>query len=487
MSWSRRASRVVKRCEGFLQAQTPPLCTTGRRGTRHRALPGCMLKPSASWIRRLNDSILAGGQRLDKGKMASKNSVVLEAPFVRRLPAPSDAPQNLASVQTYIFRIRAKDIPAGIPDDANPREPNLNRQVYRNVRSSLRGDEGDTGSFHLKHGGIVIVAESVRKQGDETHYELSFNPDPEVKQGIVNGNHSYRLLLDAKSSDNIPANQYVEIKVYVGVPPELVPDLAEGLNSSMQVHEESLADLREQFNWLKDSLKAHPQGIEAISWHEGNNPDTMEYDIREVIALLMALDPKRYPLDNPVGIENTYARLSSVFRSYLTDVNNKTRRVEQFASIALEALQLYEYIRYSAARLWQGATPGDGRGHFHRTKLADNAKNPNSPFRFPFLLDESGNARTSEVRLTKAAAVPCFTAFRVLVNAPSVGEVKWRYPFADIRTMWDQLGAEVLREAYDVVTKQFNGTTHYAGRSIMLYRATTKTLELADLRRRVGT
>lgn len=396
--------------------------------------------------------------------MQPQNSVVLHAQFARRIPAPPDAPTELASVETHIFRVKAAEVPPGIPDDANPREPNLNRQVYRRVRTSLAGAEGE-GSFHLKHGGIVLVAEKVERV-DNDHYQLWFNP--QVKQGIANGNHSYTLLLEAQAANTIPGNQYVEIKVHTGVPPQVVPDLAEGLNTSMQVREESLADLRNQFAWLRQSLA--PLGETSISWHEG---DEGEYDVREVIALLMALDPTRYPLEDPVGIENTYARLSSVFRSYLTDPG----KVERFAPIVLEALELYEYIRYSATRLWQG--------RFRRTLIADTKKN-NSLYTFPFLPDSAGRPRKSDARLTKAAAIPCFAAFRALVDVPETGPVAWRYEFQDIKTMWDEYGSEVMREVHDAVTKQHNGNTHYAGRSVMLYRATTKTLELADLRRRVA-
>jgi hypothetical protein len=396
-----------------------------------------------------------------------KNSVVLHAQFARRIPAPPDAPVELASVETHYFRVKAAEIPPGIPDDANPREPNLNRQVYKGVRASLGGAEGE-GSFHLKHGGIVLVAEKVERltepEDRQDHYRLWFNPD--VKQGIANGNHSYQLLLEAQEADAIPENQYVEIKVHTGVPAHVVPDLAEGLNTSMQVREESLADLRNQFNWLKTSLA--PPGEKAVSWHEG---DEGEYDVREVIALLMALDPTRYPLEDPVGIENTYARLSSVFKSYLNDPD----KVERFAPIAREAMELYEYIRYSATTLW--------KGRFRSTVIADRKKN--TFFSFPFLPDAKGNPRKSDARLTKAAAIPCFAAFRALVYVPDEGPVAWRYPFEDIKSLWDEHGTEVMREVHEAVTKQHGNNTHYAGRSLMLYRATTKTLELADLRRRV--
>lgn len=401
--------------------------------------------------------------------MPNETSVIIHAPLVRRFPAIKGGPADLASVETHLLRVKANDIPDGIPDDANPREPNLNRQVYRKVQASLMGKEG-SGAFHLKHGGIVVIAERVERL-DADQYRLWFNRD--VKQGIANGNHSYKLILESQS-EGIPDDQYVEIKVHTGVPSEAVADLADGLNTSMQVREESLADLRNQFDWLKDVLGQHLNGRKAVAWHEG---DDGEYDVREVIALLMALDPGRYPLEDPVGIENTYARLSSTFRSYLTS----PEPVMKFAPIALQALELYEYIRSTAPDVWNAV----GGGRFRTTKIADVHKSGGT-FKFPFLLDSTGRPQGSDVRLTKAAAVPAFSAFRALVDVPDHAPASWRYDFDDVKQMWDKHGAEVLREVHDSVMRQHNGNTHYAGRSIMLYRATSRTLELADLRRRVA-
>lgn len=395
--------------------------------------------------------------------MSNETSVIVRAQIARRFPSPKDSTPEFAPVETYVLRVKAAEMPDGIPDDANPREPNLNRQVYRKVRASLMGQEG-TGSFHLKHGGIVVIADRVEKLEDES-YRLWF--DRTAKQGVANGNHSYRLILDSQAS-GIPDQQFVEMKVHVNVPPAAVADLADGLNTSMQVREESLADLRNQFEWLKEALGQHVNGHRAVAWHEG---DDGEYDVREVIALLMALDPTRYPLEDPIGIENTYARISSTFKSYLIH----PEAVQKFSGIALQAMELYEYIRMSALDVWNEAG-----GRFRSNKLADNGK-----FKFMFILDKAGHPSAADVRLAKAAAMPCVAAFRALVEV-NEQQAMWRYEFSEVMAMWDKHGAELLREVHDAVVRQHNGNTHYAGRSPMLYRATTRTLELADLRRRVG-
>jgi len=195
----------------------------------------------------------------------------------------------------------------------------------------------------------------------------------------------------------------------------------------MQVRAESLADLREEFEWLKAALSVVPDGDGHVAWHEGDSGD---YDVREVIALLMALDPKRYPLDGAIGIENTYARVSSVFKTYLTD----QERVRGFAPIAAEAMTLYEYIRSTAVKVYSRK---------FRSTLLKEAHANGSSYVFPFVLDKAGKPATSDVRLAKAASIVAFTAFRALVDVEDDGTASWRYSFAEILAMWDAIGDEL--------------------------------------------
>ncbi|MGF1235750.1 AIPR family protein [Streptomyces sp. 2-6] len=399
------------------------------------------------------------------------SSFLFPASIARRFPAPAEVQPDFRNVETHVLRVRAQDVPAGLPDDANPRDPNLNRQVYRQVRASLLGEDGTgTGIFHLKHGGIVLIAEKLERVEDGL-YRVSFNGGG--KQGVANGGHTYRLILDAQEK-GIPADQYVEFKIHVGVPEDAVPDVADGLNTSMQVRPESLADLRNKFDWLKEALGKLPGGADHVAWHEG---DAGDYDVREVIALLMALDPERYKLDNPVGIENTYARLSSVFKAYLSE--GQGERVEGFANIAAEAMTLYEYIRCTAVEVFTRK--------FRATNLRETRAN-GSKYEFPYLRDPlTGKPRTCDVRLVKPAAIVAFTAFRVLVDVDQeTGTASWRYPFPEVLGMWDAHGDELLREFHDALNGQLRGNLHYAGRAPLSYKASTRTLEVADLKKRLA-
>jgi hypothetical protein len=407
---------------------------------------------------------------------------IFKAVVARRFPPLKEAKQEMSNVETHVLRVRAKDVPAGLPRDANPRDPNVNRQVYRQVRASLLGTDGtDTGSFHLKHSGIVLIASSVERLGDD-EYRIGF--DGSEGLGVVNGGHSYELINEANKREEIPEDQYVEFKVHVGLPVEAVPDVADGLNTSLQVKPESLANLKGMFDWLKRALERVPAGSEPVAWNEGEEG---EYDVREVIALLMALDPTRYSIENPIGLENTYARVSSVFKNYLAD--GQALRVGGFSEIAPEALALYEYIRYTSVDIFSGK--------FRATLLDENysrsegesvgARKPRRTFASTYYRRSDGSAIESDARLVKPAAIVMFSAFRTLVDVDEgTGEASWKYPFEDVLGVWRDNGDEMLREFHSALTSQYRNNLHYAGRSSIVYKTSTRTLEVADLRRRLA-
>lgn len=408
------------------------------------------------------------------------SSFEFPAQFARKFPPLKEASTELSNVETHVLRVRARDVPSGLPRDANPREPNTNRQVYRQVRDSLLGVDGTgTGSFHLKHSGIVLVADRVEKIRDDL-YRVSF--DEGDGKGVVNGGHSYDLIEEINAADrsDIPVDQYVEFKIHVGVPVDAVPDVANGLNNSMQVKPESLADLKGMFDWLKNSLALVPGGLEQVAWHEG---DDGEYDVREVVALLMSLDESRYPMENPAGIENTYARLSSVFKHFLADVDSSEPRVQKFGGIAVEAMKLYESIRYEAVDLFPGK--------FRSTLLDENYRRGEGSSRktFPsrFLTDEGGRPVSTNARLVKPAAIAIFTAFRSVVEIDSAtGSAVWRYPFDEVLEVWRSNAGEMLRDFHESLTSQYRGNLHYAGRSPIVYKSSARILEVADLRKRLA-
>lgn len=142
--------------------------------------------------------------------MASK-SHVFYAPLARRLPDPVF--QATHGTERHMMFVPVRRIPKGLSLGPNARTPNLNRRVYKDVDRSLRDIDTIAGSFHLKHKGITLIAESVEKTGKE-EYTVFF--EDKKNHGIVDGGHTYELITSANQAE-LPKDQYVKFEILVGV------------------------------------------------------------------------------------------------------------------------------------------------------------------------------------------------------------------------------------------------------------------------------
>src|SRR4051812_25661286 len=61
-------------------------------------------------------------------------------------------------VTEFSFYIMGKDMPAGVPSGANPREQNIDKPTYKKVTESFNDNDDQT--FHLKNKGITTLAVS---------------------------------------------------------------------------------------------------------------------------------------------------------------------------------------------------------------------------------------------------------------------------------------------------------------------------------------
>ena len=94
-----------------------------------------------------------------------------------------------------------------MPLDPNARIPNLRRRIYKEIEKSLlnKGDETTPGTFHLKHKGITLIAESVVKSGDGPEYTVNLGKH----HGIVDGGHTYELIVKNLANEELPTDAHI--------------------------------------------------------------------------------------------------------------------------------------------------------------------------------------------------------------------------------------------------------------------------------------
>jgi hypothetical protein len=151
------------------------------------------------------------------------------APIARRLPDPLF--RMAYGMERHILVVPVKSMPADIPLDPNARRPNVKRRVYKRVEDSLLNRDSEPGTFHLKNKGFTIIARSV--EGEKAHKDR-YVVRLADGHGIVDGGHTYKLIVDNLTNPSLPEQQFVTVEVRVGLPDGWIPDIAQGLNTSVQ-------------------------------------------------------------------------------------------------------------------------------------------------------------------------------------------------------------------------------------------------------------
>jgi hypothetical protein len=388
---------------------------------------------------------------------------------------------NFPGAETHYMLVPATELPDGLPLDANPREPNVNRPVYRAVSRSLRQeDDSVEGSFHLKHRGLTIVASSVTKATESRPdgldvFDLHFG---DGVYGIVDGGHSYEIVREAASAGAIPEDEYIKLEVMTGLPTDtLVTEIAGGRNTSMQVQAKSLLDLNSEFQFLKDALAA--QGWdERVAWHEGQDG---EVDVVDVIAMMSCFDIASFP-DRSHHPVDAYRRKKSMLDRFQSDPD----RYRRLTPVVRDVLKLHDWIALDSEARWQkaGGASGSG-GKYGRLEMVETVKPGRADFTFPFLVGEA-----SSRRLRRPAVFPILASFRLLLTQDGDGApygdyrpVKWRNGFDEVMDLWEESGGQLLRTFYE----HWDSTgrdLHAAGRSPALWGSLYKELAVIDAERR---
>ncbi|NLT05180.1 MAG: hypothetical protein GXY03_02600 [Solirubrobacterales bacterium] len=372
---------------------------------------------------------------------AEVRQATIVAQYARRIPDPT-----LRDVERHVMFVRALDMPAGLPKDPNPREQKTNRIVYREVGKHLLNEEGTSNTFHLKNKGITLIADSVRRSSeDEQAYEVSFSEG----QGIVDGGHTYEILLQSRQAiedrsdvDETDAiEQFVKVEIITGLPRDLVPEIAGGLNTAVQVQAMSLADLRDEFEWIKDELADEPYA-ERISFRE--NEDRL-YDARDIVVLLDLFNIWEFPNHGREYPLRAFSSKAAVLKAYLDDQrHNGGDTYRKLQPILREILELRDTISFEAREL-------HNKGGGSAGKLAYVEGRSRGTFCFPFIGEEG------QYRLRLGALFPMLGSFRWMVEEGSDGNAQWVGGFGNVLALWRELGVELM--------KATQGTSEELGRN----------------------
>ncbi|MGD1073695.1 MAG: AIPR family protein [Bryobacteraceae bacterium] len=356
-----------------------------------------------------------------KENIVTNTSFRFAAPYARRVPDPIFHQSH--GTERHVLFVPVKSVPKGLPLDPNARVPNLRRRIYRDIQDSLFDQETTPGTFHLKHKGITVIADSVAKDGEGT-YTVTLGRN----HGIVDGGHTYALIVKNLTNEQLPAKQFVKFEILTGIPNEWIVEIAGGLNTSVQVQPFALDNLAGKFRWIQDTLKKESY-YSQIAWKENEDG---EYDARDIVSLLTCFNVELFPNTSNGGDSNpvvAYEKKSKALE--LFEENPESYR--RLRPILKDILILHDTVRLESQDLHNEA--GGKYGNLSFVEHKERGK-----FVFPFIADES------EYRLMNAALYPILGAFRWMVEIdPKQNKARWRGGFRNVLRIWRSSASELLR------------------------------------------
>jgi hypothetical protein len=387
----------------------------------------------------------------------SSNKSILKAEFSRRYPDPLNVAESDTdyNIEHHVLLCRALDIPSGIPKKPNPRQQDVDRGIYKTITASLENHAEPF--FHLKNKGITILASRIEYSEDKKVATVFWRED----DGIVDGGHTYEIILAAQSRGTCPENQYVKLEILTGVPREMNVEIAEGLNTGMQVQQISLANLKGKFEWIRDTLKGRPYA-DKISYVENEEG---EIDIREVISLMTLFANDLFPAEQGKHPKDAYVSKARCLKLFLDNPDS----YKALKPILHDILVLHDLVHINSRKFYnavKGGSAGAMKGVFEGRKRG----------KYSFLFTQQEN----EYRLFDGTLYPILGALRYLVEKkPGQTEYSWKLgSFDKVVELFNKTAAEMVEMTYKT-SITYNRKPTAVGKDdnhwVMLY----KTIKLA--------
>ena len=248
----------------------------------------------------------------------------------RSLPIPTSDSTKRAKIATCFVHV--DDLPSELENwmGVNPRIPRKNKAFKLQgpvAKAMIRTLQEEPEKFALKNQGIYLLVKKVsfeKEEGGQGFASVTL-ADPEY-HGVVNGGHTYYAIREVVrereegEGDGLsPWDAYVRLHIIEGIEEELITDLAEGLNRSMQVDNPSLENLRGRFDEIKEHLKGK-RGDDQIAYRQG---DMGEIDILQVLTIMTMLNLDQFP-DRKKHPNSLFGHPKEMLNIFVEDARNES-------------------------------------------------------------------------------------------------------------------------------------------------------------------
>lgn len=236
----------------------------------------------------------------------------------------------------------------------------------------------------------------------------------------------------------MPPN-FIKVTVIIGLPHEVIPEVAGANNTSVQVKAQSLLELKGAFQPLKDALKGTLLEND-VQWREG---DEGKIKIEDVVAAMTCFRSDVYTIgDRKRTPHNAYAYKTGLIDEFRKDIAG----YHALAPKLPEILEFQDYIRTQPKKVYN-----ESGGRFGGLKFVDSIytdskgekrAKPLPPFVMPF------TGEKVEHRLNIAAVFPILAAFRQLIKREG-DEFVWIGGYANVKRIWESVAVDIMETTKD--------------------------------------
>ena len=347
-----------------------------------------------------------------------------------------ESPFEQEGKRMYVAVVQAKNLPVELDEwrKINPRDPSVTSGIAKKIARSL---EDAPKAFFFKNRGITLLVDKATFDGDNK--ELSIEFADATRHGMLDGGHTYRIVrnilesLDESEKKELD-EAHVRLEILEGfTDPGDVVDIVEARNTSTQVKDQSLEELKGHFEAIKQALRnekyANRIAYREIELAEDGSPK--DIDIKEILSYLIcfdieAFDGKKHPII-------AYSSKGAV----LNHVKGNRDRLSKYLPLLPQILQLKDQIYADMPVTYNSAV----EGKFGRLTgvMEISGKKNMTPIELPFSGEESTYA------IPTAFIYPILASLRNLVECKD-NKCSWK---KDPNKFFDSLKEELIRRVVE--------------------------------------
>jgi hypothetical protein len=293
---------------------------------------------------------------------------------------------------------------------------------------------------------VIIVAKKVEYDNKSQRARLVLDEIPEEVQlyGLLDGGNTnerinlWRHDLSDEEAESKLAETFVNAQVLIPtlnsageLSPEMIDllnDIKQARNTSVQVKSKSLADARRHFDILKAALSKEPY-YKEISWKEGEGGSI---DALQIITLLMIYYPS-FSASADGEPSNAYGHKERCLEAYLGYSEQEPDELEKWISTLPVLIRLFDALQITLPEYYTGRF-----GKIEEVKIFDEKRYQKGEKKYRNTAPKSQFLISPMKYQYPTGWLPIFAAFRHLVGPSKDGStVAWRRdPFA----FWEKHG-----------------------------------------------